>query len=185
MTRSCVLNRKVLVFMMILVCVCLPVVAAGEGDGSSSTSYDMPEILSSLVSFVFSLFYKLFDLIESALVDIRMGNMDVPIFGSVYRALRHADMLEYQVPQGVNMVDDQYFLKKLCDLGIRLMESFKKLIGYMEMNIQNGYFPGLLREFFDYLDQELENYTFYKAWRGFVTSLPSYWITDILVRIFG
>lgn len=101
----------------------------------------------------------------------------MPVFGSVYWAMKFAGMIDYTFPPGVggneNLITDT-----ICTVGLLVVGAIKKLLVYMEMHIQNGYFPGLLREFFAYLDQDLEQYAFYQVFRDFVTSLPGYRISE-------
>ena len=169
--------------LMLLFCFAVPAFAETVAKSPVAPVYDFAVILASLISFVFDQFFRLFNFIEDGLISLRNGGSDIPIFGSIYRAMKYADMIDYTIPQGIEG-QDNFLLRTICDVGIRLMESFKKLLSYMEMNIQNGYFPGLVRNFMEYLDIELDKYAFYKAWRGFVNALPSSWLSDILVSVF-
>lgn len=144
--------------------------------------YDLVVIVSSFITFCFNQLFKILTFVEEGLISMQHGDFDVPVFGSVYRAMKYAGMIDYTFPSGIHG-NENLIVDTLCDVGLRLIGAIKKLLEYMEMNIQNGYFPGVLRNFFDYLDVELQKYEFYKAGHGFVTSLPGYRINEVLVDV--
>lgn len=176
---------KIALLVMCLLCLMAgsAFAASPAVDSPGSGTYDFALILSSLIAFFFRQFFNLLTLIEDGLVNIGQGNMDVPIFGSLYRAMKYAGMVDYQIPAGIEG-QDMMVTNIVCHVCLKLTQSLKLLVVYMEENIQNGYFPGMVRNFMEYLDIELDKYTFYQAWRAFVTNLPSYKISELLVALF-
>ena len=176
-------NRFCVLFICILLLV--PVSALAASDVSvRKESVDLALVVSSFVTFCFNQLFHILTFVEDGLLSMQQGSFDVPVFGSVYRAMKFAGMVDYTFPVGVggngNMITDT-----VCTVGLLVIGAVKKLLVYMEMHIQNGYFPGLLREFFVYLDHDLEQYAFYQAFRDFVTSLPGYRISEGLADFLG
>lgn len=178
------MRNRVFVFIICIVLL-VPVSALAASDVPvRKEPIDFALVVSSFITFCFNQLFHILTFVEDGLVSMQRGSFDVPVFGSVYRAMKFAGMIDYTFPAGVggneNMITDT-----VCTVGLSVVGAVKKLLVYMEMHIQNGYFPGLLREFFAYLDRDLEQYAFYQVFRDFVTSLPGYRISEGLADFLG
>lgn len=178
------MRNRVFVFIICIVLL-VPVSALAAPDVPvRKEPIDLALVVSSFITFCFNQLFHILTFVEDGLVSMQQGSFDVPVFGSVYRAMKFAGMIDYTFPPGVggneNLITDT-----ICTVGLSVVGAIKKLLVYMEMHIQNGYFSGLLREFFAYLDQDLEQYAFYQVFRDFVTSLPGYRISEGLADFLG
>ena len=172
-------NRFCVLFICILLLAPVSVLSASDVSVRKEP-VDLVLVVSSFITFCFNQLFHILTFVEDGLVSMQRGDFDIPVFGSVYRAMKYAGMIDYTFPSGIHG-NENLIVDIICDVGLRVVGALKKILEYMEMNIQNGYFPGVLRHFFDYLDVELQKYEFYKAFQSFVTNLPGYKINEVLV----
>lgn len=128
--------------------------------------YDMLAVLSSFVSFVLNQLLNLLSFIEDAISGAQDGSSDIPIFGSIQRALEYAGMKDYAPPETLS--HGNFIVDRLCNIALFIVGTVKKLLEYMQMSIEDGFFTGALKNIFKYLHSELEHYEFYHVFLDFL-----------------